>query len=46
LVADGDPRHRYLTYRLWFDDGHDRSLTLVGSKGVRDDPGFDPWSDT
>ena len=33
-------------YRLFFRDGAGHPLTLVGFKEVRDDPGFDVWSDT
>jgi predicted acylesterase/phospholipase RssA len=46
FVEDGDPKHRTMYYRLWFDDGAGRPLTLLGFKDVRDDPGFDVWSDT
>jgi predicted acylesterase/phospholipase RssA len=46
LVDEGDPRHRLMRYRLWFDDAAGRPLTLVGFKEVKDNPGFDVWSDT
>lgn len=46
LVDDGDPRRKFLRYRLWFDDGAGRPLTLLGFKDVKDDPGLDVWSDT
>jgi cholesterol oxidase len=43
---DGDGRHKRMYYRLFFRDGSGHPLTLVGFKEVRDDPGFDVWSDT
>ncbi len=46
LVDDGDPRHRFLKYRLWFDDGAGRPFTLLGFKDVKDDPKLDVWTDT
>jgi cholesterol oxidase len=35
-----------MLYRLWFADGAGNPLTLSGHKNVKDDPGFDLWSDT
>ena len=43
---DGDRRHKRMYYRLFFRDGAGHPLTLVGFKEVRDDPGFDVWTDT
>jgi cholesterol oxidase len=43
---DGDRRRKRMYYRLLFRDGAGHPLTLVGFKEVRDDPGFDLWSDT
>jgi cholesterol oxidase len=37
---------KWMRYRLWFRDGAGHPLTLVGFKDVRDDAGFDVWSDT
>jgi predicted acylesterase/phospholipase RssA len=46
LVHEGDPRHRFFHYRLWFEDDKNRALTLVGYKEVKNDPGIDVWADT
>jgi predicted acylesterase/phospholipase RssA len=46
LVDDADPRRKTMYYRLWFEDDKGRPLTLLGFKDVKDDPGFDTWSDT
>ncbi len=46
LVDDGDPHHKAMYYRLWFDDAAGNPLTLLGYKDVKDDPGCDVWSDT
>ncbi|MEU1970407.1 GMC family oxidoreductase [Microbacterium sp. NPDC019599] len=35
-----------MRYRLWFHDRSGAPLTMYGYKVVRDDPGFDVWSDT
>jgi len=43
---DGDRRRKRMYYRLMFRDGAGHPLTLVGFKEVRDDPGFDVWTDT
>jgi predicted acylesterase/phospholipase RssA len=44
FVDDGDPRVRYMRYRLHI--GGDQVLTLLGEKVVKDDPGWDVWTDT
>lgn len=47
LFTDGaEPGLKHMRYRLFFRDGEGRTLTLVGVKDVRDDPGFDTWPDT
>ena len=46
FVAEGDPRDTRMLYRLFFDDGDGRPLTLAGFKRVKDDPGLDVWRDT
>jgi cholesterol oxidase len=48
LFVDQDEGHdrKRMFYRLPFEDGAGHPLTLVGFKEVRDDPGFDVWSDT
>jgi cholesterol oxidase len=43
--SDGAARST-MQYRLYFGDGVGNPLTLTGFKDVRDDPGFDVWSDT
>jgi cholesterol oxidase len=43
---DGDQAHKRMYYRLVFRDAAGHPLTLVGFKEVRDDRGFDLWSDT
>jgi cholesterol oxidase len=43
---DGDKPRKRMFYRLWFADGEGNPLTLVGYKEIRDDRGFDLWSDT
>ena len=43
---DQGKQRKRMFYRLWFTDGDGRPLTLVGYKEIRDDPGFDLWSDT
>jgi predicted patatin/cPLA2 family phospholipase len=40
-----DPRLRYMVYELGFATGG-KDYYLAGKKEVRDDPGFDLWSDT
>ena len=44
--AHGDKRRKRMFYRLPFDDGQGRPLTLLGHKVVEDDPGLDLWMDT
>ncbi|TDN92911.1 cholesterol oxidase [Microbacterium sp. BK668] len=39
-------RTREMRYRLWFSDMSGTPLTMYGFKTVRDDPGFDIWTDT
>lgn len=46
FVDTSDPDHTNMVYRLFFADGVGNPLTLSGFKDVRDDPGFDAWSDT
>ena len=43
---DGEKARKRMYYRLPFADGAGHPLTLVGFKEVRDDLGFDLWSDT
>ncbi|HYP72597.1 MAG TPA: FAD-dependent oxidoreductase, partial [Microbacterium sp.] len=37
---------RRMLYRLWMTDAAGAPVTLVGFKEIRDDAGFDLWSDT
>jgi len=46
FVASDDPDLTHMLYRLWFADSVGNALTLSGHKNVKDDPGFDLWSDT
>ena len=46
FIDEGDPTHKQMLYRLYFKDQNGNPLTLVGFKDVKDDPGFDLWSDT
>lgn len=46
LVDAPDYSQKKMLYRLFFDDGAGKPLTLSGYKLVWDDPGFDVWSDT
>jgi cholesterol oxidase len=46
FVASDDPGLTLMLYRLWFADAAGNPLTLSGHKNVKDDPGFDLWSDT
>ncbi|MEA2312647.1 MAG: cholesterol oxidase [Solirubrobacteraceae bacterium] len=43
---DGDAPRKRMFYRLFFHDAAGHPLTLTGFKEVRDDRGFDVWSDT
>ena len=45
FVDDGDPRVRFMRYRLPLG-GDGPPLTLLGEKTVRDDEGWDAWADT
>ena len=45
-VDTADPELTRMLYRLHFADPSGRPLTLSGFKDVRDDPGFDVWTDT
>ncbi|WP_194411608.1 GMC oxidoreductase [Microbacterium cremeum] len=44
FVAAG--AHREMRYRLWFSDLSGEPVTMYGFKTVRDDKGFDMWTDT
>jgi hypothetical protein len=47
LLTDvGDPAVKRMQYRLFVRDPSDMPLTLSGVKQVRDQEGFDVWSDT
>lgn len=46
FVDEGDPTHKQMVYRLYFQDAAGHPLTLSGFKDVKDDPGYDLWSDT
>lgn len=46
FVDEGDPTHKTMLYRIYFKDIAGHHLTLSGFKDVKDDPGFDVWSDT
>ncbi len=46
FVDKGDPHTKHMRYRLPFTDKAGRLLTLSGYKFIKDDPGFDAWSDT
>ncbi len=46
FVASDDPDLTHMLYRLRFADSAGNPLTLSGFKNVKDDPGFDLWSDT
>jgi predicted patatin/cPLA2 family phospholipase len=46
FVDEGDPTRKKMLYRLYFADSAGHPLTLSGFKDVKDDPGFDVWSDT
>lgn len=46
FVDTDDPKLIKMLYRLYFTDGVGHPLTLSGFKRVKDDPGFDAWSDT
>ncbi|MQA87504.1 MAG: hypothetical protein GEV03_23495 [Streptosporangiales bacterium] len=46
FVDTDDPKLTRMLYRLYFASGSGEPLTLSGFKQVRDDPGFDAWTDT
>ena len=47
LFADsGDADRKTMLYRLKFENSAGHALTLCGRKDIRDDFGFDTWSDT
>ncbi|MGI8684945.1 MAG: hypothetical protein ACR2MO_07645 [Acidimicrobiales bacterium] len=46
FVDTGDPELTRMLYRLSFADNDGCPLTLTGFKDVKDDPGFDVWTDT
>lgn len=46
FTDEGDPELKYMHYRLMVRDPARQALTVAGTKVVRDDPGFDVWSDT
>src|SRR5262249_53271255 len=46
FVDQQDTAIKKMFYRLFFSDSQGRPLTLSGHKLIRDDPGFDVWTDT
>lgn len=46
FVHKDDPIRKEMLYRLFFRDSQGNPYTLSGHKDIRDDPGFDVWSDT
>lgn len=46
FVDQADPSTKRMFYRLFFSDGEGSPLTLSGYKVIKDDDGFDLWSDT
>jgi len=46
FVDTDDPKKVNMLYRLFFADSVGNPLTFNGFKDVKDDPGFDAWSDT
>ena len=46
FVYDDDPARRRMLYHLFFRGGDGQPLTFSGFKDIRDDKGFDVWSDT
>ena len=46
FVEDFGPRRRHMYYRLYVTDSTGHPLTMTGHKDVRDDAGFDVWTDT
>lgn len=46
FIDEADPSRKKMLYRLFFRDKNGQPLTLSGFKDIKDDPGFDLWSDT
>lgn len=46
FIDDADPSRKTMLYRLFFRDKDGQALTLSGFKDIKDDTGFDLWSDT
>jgi len=46
FVHADDPARKRMLYRLYCRDGAGQPITLSGFKDIKDDPGFDLWSDT
>lgn len=46
LVDEADASQKQMLYRLHFTDKQGGPLTLTGFKEIRDESGFDVWSDT
>ena len=46
FVDEDDTSQKTMLYRLFFYDKAGEKLTLTGYKEIKDDPGFDLWSDT
>lgn len=46
FVHSDDPTQKKMLYRLFFRDSQGNPLTMSGYKDIKDDPGFDVWSDT
>lgn len=46
IIDQADPSEKRMFYRLFFRDQMDRPYTLSGYKVIKNDPGFDLWSDT
>lgn len=46
FVDEREPTHKQMLYRLYFQDSAGHPLTLSGFKDIKDDPGYDLWSDT
>lgn len=44
FAHNNDPQHKYITYELAFEHGH-QDYYLVGKKELHDDPGFYLWKD-
>lgn len=46
LVDTENPERKAMYYRLFFTDGQNNPLTLLGFKDIRSDDGSDPWTDS